>query len=44
MVDSSFSEQIDPLVGELITLRRRVKLQVSYHSGTSPSLVFLHGG
>ena len=44
MADSSFASQSDPLVGELIRLRRRVKLQVSYHAGTNPSLVFLHGG
>lgn len=44
MPDSSFSSSFDPLAGESIDLRRRVKLQVSYHSGTSPSLVFLHGG
>ena len=44
MADSSFASQQDPLVGELIPLRRRVKLQVSYHAGENPSLVFLHGG
>lgn len=44
MSDSSFTSQPDPLIGELIPLRRRVKLQVSYHAGENPSLVFLHGG
>lgn len=34
----------DPLQGESVLLRRRVKLQVSYHSGETPALVFLHGG
>ncbi len=44
MNDSSCTAQSDPLAGELIRLRRRVKLQVSYHTGNNPSLVFLHGG
>ena len=44
MANSSLSSPYDPLTGELIRLRRRVKLQVSYHSGETPSLVFLHGG
>lgn len=44
MTDSSFASQPDPLIGKLVPLRRRVKLQVSYHAGASPSLVFLHGG
>ena len=44
MNDSSCTAQSDPLAGELIRLRRRVKLQVSYHTGKNPSLVFLHGG
>ena len=44
MADSSLAYQPDPLAGELISLRRRVKLQVSYHSGKNPTLVFLHGG
>ena len=44
MTDSSVNEQLDPLAGELISLRRRVKLQVSYHPGASPAMVFLHGG
>ena len=34
----------DYLKGELINLRRKVDLQVSYHAGTKPGLVFLHGG
>ena len=34
----------DILQGELVSIRRRVKLQVSYHAGTTPGLVFLHGG
>lgn len=34
----------DSLAGKLISLRGRVKLQVSYHSGNTPALVFLHGG
>ena len=44
MTDSKLAPQSDPLAGELISLRRRVKLQVSYHSGANPCLVFLHGG
>ncbi|MGV2829826.1 alpha/beta fold hydrolase [Myxosarcina sp. GI1(2024)] len=38
------SERHDYLQGKLIGLRRQVKLQVSYHSGASPALVFIHGG
>lgn len=34
----------DYLDGRGIYLRRQVKLQVSYHSGATPGLVFLHGG
>ncbi len=34
----------DSLQGELAHLRRGVDLQVCYHPGTSPRLVFLHGG
>lgn len=34
----------DPLEGQLISLRRGVDLQVCYHSGEQPALVFLHGG
>jgi pimeloyl-ACP methyl ester carboxylesterase len=34
----------DSLQGELAHLRRGVDLQVCYHPGTSPGLVFLHGG
>lgn len=37
-------EDNDLLKGESIRLRRRVNLQVSYHSGKTPGLVFLHGG
>lgn len=44
MADSRFSGSSDLLAGKLINLRRRVKLQVSYHPGENPSLVFLHGG
>ena len=34
----------DLLQGESVRLRRGVKLQVSYHAGATPGLVFLHGG
>lgn len=34
----------DFLQGESVSLRRRVNLQVSYHAGATPGLVFLHGG
>ena len=34
----------DVLQGELVRLRGKVKLQVSYHPGITPGLVFLHGG
>lgn len=44
MADANNLTEFDPLAGELIRLRGRVKLQVSYHGGRSPSLVFLHGG
>lgn len=33
----------DFLQGESVSLRRRVNLQVSYHAGATPGLVFLHG-
>ena len=35
---------VDLLQGELVRLRRRVELQVSYQAGKTPGLVFLHGG
>ena len=38
------TEPEDYLQGELVRLRRQVKLQVSYHAGKTPGLVFLHGG
>ncbi|MEM8830861.1 MAG: alpha/beta hydrolase [Cyanobacteria bacterium P01_G01_bin.19] len=38
------SESADYLQGQTIKLRRRVQLLVSYHAGTSPGLVFIHGG
>lgn len=44
MTEPNLTSQPDPLAGELISLRRRVKLQVSCHTGTSPCMVFLHGG
>ena len=34
----------DSLEGESVHLRRRVDLQVSYHPGATPGIVFLHGG
>ena len=34
----------DLLQGESVNLRRRVNLQVSHHAGTTPAIVFLHGG
>lgn len=34
----------DFLQGESVQLRRQVDLQVSYHRGETPGLVFLHGG
>ena len=34
----------DYLVGQTVKLRRRVNLQVSYHAGETPGIVFLHGG
>ena len=34
----------DLLQGESVCLRRGVNLQVSYHAGATPGLVFLHGG
>ncbi|MGF1591415.1 MAG: alpha/beta fold hydrolase [Pleurocapsa sp.] len=34
----------DFLQGESVSLRRRVNLQVSYHAGATPGLIFLHGG
>ncbi|MDJ0571859.1 MAG: alpha/beta hydrolase [Pleurocapsa sp. MO_192.B19] len=37
-------ESEDYLVGRTVKLRRRVKLQVSYHAGATPGLVFIHGG
>ncbi|WP_036478851.1 alpha/beta fold hydrolase [Myxosarcina sp. GI1] len=38
------SNHNDYLQGKLIGLRRKVKLQISHHSGTQPALVFIHGG
>jgi pimeloyl-ACP methyl ester carboxylesterase len=40
----SFNINEDPLAGQLISLRRGVALQVCYHPGSYPALVFLHGG
>lgn len=37
-------EYDDFLQGESVHLRRRVDLQVSYHAGKTPGIVFLHGG
>ncbi|GAB4545884.1 MAG: hypothetical protein Tsb0014_40230 [Pleurocapsa sp.] len=34
----------DYLAGQTVTLRRRVQLQVSHHTGATPGLVFIHGG
>ena len=34
----------DCLSGKLIPVRRRVNVQVSYHTGHTPGIVFLHGG
>lgn len=34
----------DLLSGKSVRLRRRVNLQVSYHGGETPGVVFLHGG
>ena len=34
----------DSLSGQLVPVRRRVNLQVSYHTGHTPGIVFLHGG
>lgn len=34
----------DPLSGQLVTIRRQVNLQVSYHAGKTPAIVFIHGG
>ena len=44
MTDSAKPNSTDYLAGKSLRLRGRVKLQVSYHSGTTPGLVFLHGG
>ena len=41
---NQFNHDDDFMQGESIYLRRRVKLQVSYHSGKTPGLVFIHGG
>ena len=38
------NQTVDVLQGESVSIRHRVKLQVSYHSGTTPGIVFLHGG
>lgn len=35
---------VDPLHGKPVNLRQGVDLQVCYHSGAKPALVFLHGG
>jgi pimeloyl-ACP methyl ester carboxylesterase len=40
----SLNMEREPLQGKLIHLRRGVDLQVCYHSGKQPALVFLHGG
>ena len=34
----------DSLSGQLVPIRRRVNLQVSYHAGETPGIVFIHGG
>ena len=34
----------DSLEGKSVHLRRQVDLQVSYHAGATPEIVFLHGG
>lgn len=44
MLNSSFKINEDCLGGKLISLRPGVALQVCYHQGSSPPLVFLHGG
>ena len=41
---SANQESEDYLQGETVKLRRRVQLQVSYHGGITPGLVFIHGG
>ena len=44
MNQSNNLEHGDRLQGELVHLRRGVNLQVSYHHGATPGLVFIHGG
>lgn len=44
MFNPSFNINEDLLAGQLISLRRGVALQVCYHLGSHPALVFLHGG
>lgn len=41
---SANTESEDYLQGQTVKLRRRVELQVSYHAGNTPGLVFIHGG
>ena len=45
MTESADSQiDTDYLVGQTVKLRRKVELQVSYHAGNTPGLVFIHGG
>ena len=45
MTESADSQiDTDYLVGQIVKLRRRVNLQVSYHAGETPGIVFIHGG
>ncbi len=43
-MNEELSNKADFLSGESVHLRRQVKLQVSHHNGTTPGLVFIHGG
>ncbi|MCC0176554.1 alpha/beta hydrolase [Waterburya agarophytonicola K14] len=43
-MNKNSSDESDLLAGKSVPLRRRVNLQVSYHAGETPGLVFLHGG
>ena len=42
--ENKFNLDSDSLSGKSVNLRRRVNLQVTYHPGKTPGLVFLHGG
>ena len=43
-MNSDFTTDKDILEGESIRLRGRIELQVSHYPGTTPAIVFLHGG